>query len=206
VAGGPERTWLDVGAHLGEKTFAAAREDPSLRVYAFEPNLAVAKELIGRLPNYIVLPMAVAERDGCADLYLNMFAAASSLLPFDPEGLRRWSGGEVLKVERAISVPTIRLDTFLELMGLEEVEFLKIDAQGADLAVVRSAGERLRTFARIALEVQVTPVPLYEGGSLRGATVDYLASRGFELASVEKQSRDQEENLVFVRKAETHGA
>jgi FkbM family methyltransferase len=194
------RVWIDVGAHLGEKTFAAAEADPSLRVYAFEPNLSVARRLIGRLPNYVVLPMAVAEHDGCADLYVNTFAAASSLLPFDAEGLRQWAGGEVLNVEKKIAVPTVRLDTFMGLMGLDDIEFLKIDAQGADFAVVRSASGCLRAFARIALEVQVNAVPLYQQGSDRRAVVAYLEDRGFELASVEKQSRDQEENLVFVRK------
>jgi FkbM family methyltransferase len=196
------RTWIDVGAHLGEKTFAAAERDPEIRVYAFEPNLAVARNLIGRLPNFVVLPMAVADRDGCVDFYLNAFPAASSLLPFNPEGLARWAGGEVLKVERKIAVPAIRLDTFMELMGIDEVEFLKVDAQGADLAVVRSAGDRLCSIARIALEVQVTPIPLYEGGSERKAVLEYLAGRGFELASVERQSLGQEENLVFVRRSE----
>jgi FkbM family methyltransferase len=200
------RTWIDVGAHLGEKTFAEAERDPHLRVYAFEPNLGVSRRLIGRLPNFVVVPMAVAETDGCADFYLNAFAAASSLLPFNAEGLERWAGGEVLKVEKRLAVAAVRLDTFMELMGIEDVEFLKIDAQGADLAVVRSAGDRLRRIRRIALEVQINPVPLYEGGSQRDDVVSYLAERGFSLASVERQSRDQEENLVFVREAEgRHG-
>jgi len=196
-----QRIWIDVGAHLGEKTLAAAEQDLSLRVYAFEPNLAAAKHLIGRLPNFVVLPLAVAETDGCVDFHLNAFAAASSLLPFNPDGLRRWAGGDVLKVERTIAVPAIRLDTFMDLMDIDQVEFLKIDAQGADLAVVRSAGGRLRDIERLALEVQVAAVPLYEGGSERSAVVEYLTSRGFAMTSTERQSLDQEENLVFVRTA-----
>lgn len=194
------RIWIDVGAHLGEKTLAAAENDPALCVFALEPNLEVAGRLIGHRPNFVVVPMAVAEHDGCVDFHINAFAAASSLLPFNPEGLKRWAGGEVLKVEKTIAVPAIRLDTFMQLMDIEKVEFLKIDAQGADLAVVRSAGARLQDVERLALEVQVTPVPLYEGGSDRAAVVAYLAARGFELLSSERQSLDQEENLVFVRK------
>jgi precorrin-6B methylase 2 len=37
-----DQIWLDVGAHEGEKTLAAARANPALYVYAFEPNLAAA--------------------------------------------------------------------------------------------------------------------------------------------------------------------
>jgi len=90
--------WLDVGAHLGEKTFAVAQQDPRVRVYAFEPNRRVAAQRMGLLPNFVVIPMAVAEHDGSADLYLNQDDASSSLLPFNPEGLRRWIGREQLKV------------------------------------------------------------------------------------------------------------
>jgi hypothetical protein len=73
-------TWLDVGAHLGEKTWPAAQNDPTLRAYAFEPNLSLVVERMGLLTNFVVLPLAVAEHDGSAEFHLNTFEAASSLL------------------------------------------------------------------------------------------------------------------------------
>jgi len=193
------RVWLDVGAHLGEKTFAVAQQDPLVRVYAFEPNLRLAAQRMGLLPNFGVLPVAVAEHDGSADFYLNQDDAASSLLPFKPEGLRRWIGSEQLEVVSRVKVPTIRLDTFLNSAGIARVDYLKVDAQGADLAVVRSAGARLRDIARISLEVQTTPVPLYEGSASKEEVVRYLEAAGFALVAVEPQSHGQEENLTFVR-------
>jgi FkbM family methyltransferase len=191
--------WLDVGAHLGEKTFSFAVQNPNARVYAFEPNLKAASKLMGRLANYIVLPMAVSEDDGSAPFYLNRFDASSSLLPFVPEGLAQWAGGEVLHVEATPTVPTIRLDTFLNQTGIEKVAYLKVDAQGADLAVVRSLGERLKDVEQINLEVQITPIPLYRGGSQKAEVVEFLTNAGFELIGVEEQSLGQEENLTFLR-------
>jgi FkbM family methyltransferase len=193
--------WIDVGAHLGEKTFAFAEQNPALRVYAFEPNLELATQRLGRLPNFVIVPMAVSEQDGCADFYLNRFAAASSLLPFHSDGLVRWRGGEVLQVERKLVVPTIRLDTFLRLMGILEVHFLKIDAQGADLAVVRSLGSRIKDVRKISLEVQVNQVPLYAGASQKEEVQQYMRAAGFSLETCEKQSYDQEENLTYMRAA-----
>jgi FkbM family methyltransferase len=197
----PAEIWIDVGAHLGEKTFAFAEQSPALRVYAFEPNLQLAAQCLGRLPNFVVVPMAVSEQDGYADFYLNAFAAASSLLPFDSAGLVRWRGGEVLKVERKLVVPTIRLDTFLDLMEIPEVHFLKIDAQGADLAVVRSLGRRIKDVRKISLEVQISPLPLYVGGSHKNAIQQYMRAAGFFLETCERQSYDQEENLTYLRAA-----
>ena len=191
--------WVDVGAHLGEKTFAFAEQNPNARVYAFEPNLKTAFKLMGRLSNYIVLPLAVSEVDGSARFYLNSMDAASSLLPFVPDGLAQWVGGEVLHVEATPTVPTMRLDTFLNAAGIASVDFLKIDAQGADLAVVRSLGDRLKDVVRINLEVQIAPVPLYLGGSQREDTIEFLTNAGFVLATVERQSLGQEENLTFTR-------
>jgi FkbM family methyltransferase len=189
--------WIDVGAHLGEKTLTFAQANPALRVYAFEPNLRKAMQIIGLAPNFIVLPMAVGEDNGAADFYVNAFEAASSLLPLNPAGLTEWIGGDQLQVVDKVSVPVIRLDTFMELVGIEKVDYLKIDAQGSDFAVIRSAGARLKDIRKISLEVQITLIPVYVGASRKNAVVEYMQQAGFDLVSCEKQSYDQEENLTF---------
>jgi FkbM family methyltransferase len=194
-----DEIWIDVGAHFGEKTLESALQKPGLRVYAFEPMPESAARIADCLPNYTVLPIAIAEHDGFAAFHVNAFEAASSLLPFNPLGLSQWKGGEVLKVVETRQVPTLRLDTFLNKAGIPRVDFLKIDAQGSDLAVVRSAGTRLRDIARIHLEVQTAPLPLYEGSAAKQAVVAYLQNAGFSLQSTQRQSHDQEENLVFAR-------
>ena len=193
--------WIDVGAHLGEHTFYFAERNRSLTVYAFEPNLRLAAQRLGLLPNFMVIPMAVAEEDGCADFHINAFDASSSLLPLDPESLEHWIGRELLKVEDKIKVPTIRLDTFMNRMGISCVEYLKIDAQGADFAVVKSAGARLQDISKITLEVAIAPIPVYVGACKKSKVVDFLTANGFVLVSSEQQSHGQEENLTFVRKA-----
>jgi len=196
----PSRIWIDVGAHLGEKTFAEAQRDPSLTVYAFEPDLRLFFRRAGALPNWVGLPYAVGEQDGAAEFHLNRIPATNSLLPFHEPGRAAWNGGEQLVMERVVTVPVIRLDTFMEAAGIGEVEFLKIDAQGADLGVVKSAGERIISFRRIHLEVQITPAELYAGSGKKDEVVNYLAARGFELVETERQTLDQEENLTFLRR------
>jgi len=191
--------WIDVGAHQGEATFIQAQNNPSLTVFAFEPNWGLARQLMGRLPNFIVLPMAVSENDGVADFFLNAADVASSLLPFSTEGLRTWKGGEALRVESRVSVPTIRLDTFMQCIGARAVDYLKVDAQGADFSVIQSAGLRIRDIQKITLEVDVTSVRLYQGSAGREQITAFLEKQGFVLSEVCRQSLDQEENLTFVR-------
>jgi len=191
-------TWVDVGAHLGETTFQAAQDNPNLEIYAFEPNLKLASQRWAVLTNFIVLPFAVAEIDGFVDFYLNANDSASSLLPFIPEGLRQWAGGESLRVESKVRVPSTRLDTFMNRKGISKIEYLKVDAQGADLAVIRSAGERIRDIKKISLEVAIAPMSLYEGACRRSEILSYLGCFGFTLSESETQSYHQEENLTFI--------
>ena len=189
--------WLDVGAFKGEHCYGYALFNPSLRVFAFEPNLHLAVKLFNLLPNFFVVPAAVTETDGSAELNVNAFPAASSLLPLDSDAVDRWVGDLDLREVSKMTVPTIRLDTFLNLTGIKTVDYLKIDAQGTDLAVVKSAGSRLKDIRKIYLEVYVTPHPLYHGACTKSEIVEYLEAQGFSLVGVEPQSDGQEENLTF---------
>jgi FkbM family methyltransferase len=193
-------TWIDVGAHQGQSTLGQALHNPALTVYAFEPNSTLAQELTGVAPNYVVIPAAVSHQDGTSPFYLNQEDAASSLLPFNEPARQAWAGGEQLQVTATTSVPTVRLDTFLQQRQIDQVHYLKIDAQGADLDVVRSLGDRLADCHRIQLEVAVTEEQLYTGAATRQEVMDYLTQRDFVLIRVQRQSHSQEENLTFVQR------
>jgi FkbM family methyltransferase len=190
-------TWFDVGAFRCEHSYPYALFNPSLRVYAFEPNMHLAAKMLGALPNLIVVPMAVSETDGCAEFNITAFPASSSLLPIDDDNARKWIGNNDIRTVNKATVPTIRLDTFMDLAGIQTVDYLKIDAQGADLAVLKSAGKRLNDLAKIHLEVSVTPNPVYRGCASKNEIVGFLEERGFELVAQEPQSEGQEENLTF---------
>jgi FkbM family methyltransferase len=194
------RVWIDVGAHEGETTirFAAAR--PDLIVYGFEPNLAVASRTMGRLRNFVMLPMAVSPKDGIAEFKLSAFDASSSLLDMDQSVAAKWIGkkGQLDVVDR-FQVPTIRLDTFMNRMGIKHVHFLKVDAQGADLDVIRSAGDRLADIDRITLEV-TKDEQLYQGAADPKTVLAFMNDHGFELVERNEQTFGQEENLTFVRR------
>ena len=189
--------WLDVGAHSCSQTYGYALFNPSLRLFAFEPNLQIACKMFNSLPNIFMIPMAVAETDGCAEFNITDYSASSSLLPLDDDNVRRWVGGHDLRVASKTVVPTIRLDTFLNMVNIQTVDYLKIDAQGMDLAVVKSAGDRLKDIRRIYLEVCVSPYPTYRGASTKSEIVDFLSTHGFSLVGVDTQSDGQEENLTF---------
>jgi len=180
-----KQVWIDVGAHLGETTFDHANANPNLIVYAFEPNLKLAGQRMGALPNFIVLPFAIAETDGLSEFHLNSYDQANSLLPFNREGLSQWSGPEKLRIEQVITVPTMRLDTFMNQVGISRVDFLKIDGQFVrDLVDDPMDEAAVRCFAEVARILGVKTVAEFVDrpevlAKLRTMGIDY--GQGFLL-------------------------
>ena len=189
--------WIDVGAHLGETTFEAASRNPRLIVFAFEPNWDLARQMMGKAANFIVLPMAVSDTDGVATFYINAEDGSSSLLKLMVEGVPE-SKREAARVKAEVLVPTIRLDTFLRQMDLRRIDYLKVDSEGMDLRVVQSAGDRLKDIRKIKMEVESGEGHGYHGQANREDAIFFMARHGFRLMSIEKQNEDRQENLTFL--------
>lgn len=193
------RTWIDVGAHIGQSSFAAAKKDPELMVFAFEPLLPQAAQTFAKLPNYMIIPMAVSLGDGFVEFYVNAYEQASSILALHKDGLAQWKGGEAIGEQFKVLVPSIRLDSFFGLMRIEHCNFLKIDAQGFDLNVVKSLGVHIAKVDKIQLEVAITDFKLYHRADTKQDIMDYMDQSGFNLTASHPQSYNQEENLTFER-------
>lgn len=133
--------WFDVGAFRCDHTYSQALYNPSLCVFAFEPNLQLATMLFGTLPNIAAFPMAVSETDGWAEFNTTPAPASRSLLAVEDANARQWVGGQGINVVSRTIAPTVRLDTFINLAGIQTVDYLKIDPQGADLFGVKSPGD-----------------------------------------------------------------
>jgi FkbM family methyltransferase len=193
-----DKVWIDVGAHLGQGTLDAARENPGLLVFAFEPNWTLARQIMARAVNYVVLPMAVSDNDGFAEFFVNASDQSSSLVTMEAPGIAHWKDLD-LTVQSKVVVPTIRLDTFMKLSDLRTVDYLKVDAEGVDLRVVRSAGDRLRDIRQVKLEVDIAPDRLYSGAPSREEVITFMLNRGLKLIEAEIQSDGRQENLTFAR-------
>jgi FkbM family methyltransferase len=192
-----DEIWIDVGAHLGQDTLDAAIKNPRLLVFAFEPNWALARQIMARAVNFVVLPMAVSDKDGTAEFFIRAEDTSSSLLPMEESGLEHWKDIDATVQSQAI-VPTIRLDTFLRVAGLRTVDYLKVDAEGLDLRVVESAAGRLKDIRKIKLEVDTNPHRLFQGAPGHDEVVSFFTANNFDLVKTEAQSGGRQENLTFV--------
>src|SRR5206468_941885 len=124
----PGMVAVDVGANLGVHTLALARAvGPAGRVHALEPDPA----------NFRLLARAVAEA-GAAQVTLHRAAAAAQAGEIDLHLSPVNRGDHRLHPEAArrarLRVPVIVLDELLA--GEPHVDFVKIDVQGAEVAVL----------------------------------------------------------------------
>jgi FkbM family methyltransferase len=175
---GVRRAWIDVGAHLLERTRAELEGKEDVAVIAIEP-LEQCWKTWPDNPRLIALPVAISLERGFMDFHVNSNDGTSSLLP-SVEGNRV---SQQTRTVRVIKVPVLRLEDVLERIRPEvDVEFLKTDVQGHDLQVLKSAADQIRRVSRVRAEV--INERIYEGsGELRPGTeaefVSYMQSKGF---------------------------
>jgi len=148
----PGMTVLDVGAHHGLYTLLLSkRVGRGGRVMAFEPSerecRRLAKHLrVNRCRNVEVECCALGNEWGEADLFV-------------VEGWRDWGNSlrppAVSEPTRRVRVPLRKLDDVLEERGVQRVDFIKLDAEGSELAVLRGARRLLQTAPRPAILAEV---------------------------------------------------
>ena len=132
----------DVGANVGTFSVAAATVANRGKVFAIEADIWLAGLLrrtaaepafAGRIQ---VIPCAVAAAAGVARFVIAARGRASNALEIS--GGRSQMGG----ARDIVLVPTLSLDTLLE--SLSPPSFVKIDVEGAELAVLEGAKRLLR--------------------------------------------------------------
>lgn len=186
-------TIFDIGACEGEDSIRYARLFPKASIFAFEPMPVNIDRMRPLLRKYRV--------DGQVRPFNVALSDSSGVSQFHPsfghpEGIEEtpdWDYGNKsgsllapgsvtehhpwLKFGDAIDVETVRLDAFCKTNGVLAIDFVHIDVQGAELAVLRGAGAMLAKIRAIWMEVEA--VPLYKGQPLAGEVEAFMLGNGF---------------------------
>ena len=101
---------------------------------------------------------------------------SSRLLPL-PDRLARYAFAPLFEVERTVELPALGLAAVLDELGLERVDWLKLDSQGTDLRLFRSLGERADDLLVAELEPGI--IDAYEGEDTLADVLAELGRRGF---------------------------
>jgi FkbM family methyltransferase len=185
---------FDIGACEGEDSIRYSRAFPNARVYAFEPlpqNHPLIRSNLARYraSSVELIPIALSDRTGTATFHVssgrpseefsgkswNYGNKSSSLLP--PAGQGPMYGW--IEFKESMSVPTGTLDSFCAERGIEAIEFIHMDVQGAEHLVLSGGSAALARTT--ALWFEVSEQRVYQGQKLRAEMEQLMRERGFVL-------------------------
>jgi len=127
-------TVLDVGAHHGGWALEVLARFPSARLHCFEiepRNCERLRAAVGSDPRVVVAGCGLADAPGAIDVW------------YDPEHPDMTSAYSTWDTRESITCEVTTGDEYLRSTRIEEVDFLKVDVEGADLAVLRGFGDAL---------------------------------------------------------------
>jgi FkbM family methyltransferase len=197
---------IDVGTSHNAPRGIELKKEYGYPVIFIEPN----KEALDRVPsekNDIKINAAITSYDG--EIEFNYYQDGThSVLKTNLEEIHKYVDGysgtnakvqdwTAWKIEK---VKCYKLSSLIKELNIDEIMYLKIDTQGHDFEVIKSLEEKIDIVRYIECEVQITDFEVYKNQSKREEVIDYFSKNNFILISTEKQTFNQEENLIFENK------
>jgi FkbM family methyltransferase len=182
---------IDVGAHIGLYTLIAAkRVGSSGKVIAIEPdpdncNLLKRNVELNRLTNVIILERAAFSSDSKLKLYL----------PGKERGFTKLSTTMANRAttENFLEIDASTIDHLMLMQGITQVNWIKIDVEGAELEVLKGATATLSAGKNIALLIEVHNVNNID---LHSAVVKFLKPYEFHI-EFERKYANGESHMLF---------
>lgn len=157
---------VDVGANIGEFTLYAAAK--GARVVALEPDPWVFKCLTGNLGRFSQtkgLPLALWNERATLNFFSAADKADSSLIEPDTP------------IRSIVDTEAWPLDEVPEIAEFEQIDFLKIDGEGAEPEILEGAAATLGKVRRIGIDIG----PERHGESTKDQVTAILESVGFRI-------------------------
>jgi len=176
---------LDVGANSGQFAGGLRSAGFAGRIVSFEPTSAAFNQLKSASaadPLWECRRCALGDSDGTITINVAGNAGeSSSVLPMLKSHQDAYPPANYVGTEE---VPMHRLDALApEILRPTDVVFLKLDVQGFEKQVLAGSTATVRDRC-VGLQLELSFLPLYEGGMLIREALDVADSLGFTLTGV----------------------
>ena len=188
---------LDAGASTGRITGKFLKVFPQAKAYAFEPQPMYRErlnELATQDPRISPQFLALGEQKGSLELQITESAGCTSL--FKPSARMNEMYPDEAAIKETATVDVVSIDEWREEHGNPEIEVMKFDIQGGELAALRGAQKTLRE-STLLVYTEILFNPLYEGGALYSDIDLCLREAGFMLYNMYKPKTDKNGMLMW---------
>lgn len=190
---------IDAGAHIGADSIEMSRLYKNSKIHAFEPVPSVFKNLehnIRKCKNVIAYNVALSNKNGEQELYISSGASDASSSLLKPQ-THLDDHPDVFFNEKVV-VKTITLDLWAKQNNIKSVDFLWLDLQGFELAVLKASKIIFPTVHIVHMEINTKPT--YEGISLYPETKLWMEGNGFYVDKEAIPKGWDMGNVLFIRK------
>lgn len=188
---------VEAGAHKGWDTIEISRLWPHAMIHCFEPVPELYDLLVKNTScckNVFCYPLALSDITGNRKMFISSGASDASSSLMQPE--EHLSVHPDVLFEKDIMIKTITLDDWAMERGIERVDFLWLDMQGHELAVMKASKKTFQT-ARV-IQTEVSLLEVYKGAPLYPEVRQWLQRQGFYIEREELPWKDMG-NVLFIK-------
>ena len=147
---------------------------PSSKIIGFEIEKDVCEKMNSEsLKGIKYYPYALGKANEKRKLYITQHPMCSSLYKPNETFNKLYNNLEVTNLKDEIEIDTITLDYFIDKHDIGNIDFIKIDVQGAELDIFKGASNALKNVLNIVCEVEF--IDVYENQPLFGDICNYLS-------------------------------
>lgn len=169
---------FDIGAHKGESIELFRKHFPSTIIHSFEPNKDTFIDLknnVSNLKNIHPWNLGIGSATGEIKFYTNTRSDMSSFLPLGKDG---WGS------ESVSTAKTITIDQFCANQNIQEIDILKMDAQGFELEILKGAEQMLENNKIRMIYCETIFNQMYEDLPAFGSIFNHIVKKGYSLVSI----------------------